>query len=582
MIYCLIDGMKAYPSTGSNIKLTLENPFIKSSGDHTMQVSFPLDIPENRVVFGNINRIDVSKSKTVFEDCSLLCGTTVLLRGSGKLTSFSEKEVRLQLLGTSSNVKTKAEGLYIDEVFFPEMIEPYLTWCKKSNIGVDASIVERGFGGVKGEYVFFTVVNDTTGRKYNRLRCYNNGTKMVYWLKRPAVQVNVMFVLKYVLKALGYELVSNVYDVTPWNELYIVNLRRTPKINKALPHWKVSTFLDEFQKLFNAVFIYDDVNMKVSIESYSDLQNKNRVEYKHEEAFSSDFDEEGVSYVGSNNIKYDLVTCSDQKYAREIPDDIFESFDYREYNTLAEMLSAEGSRTKKELLTTLYFMKDCGYVYWRIVDEEQGIMSYQICGFFDTLVKKGNKRSSNTTELKMVPVPIGESFVNESVIEDKCMMPCIEGPENEADSKDDEEDVITVQDVLEDEMSVEKEEEDEHMYLAFLESKTAIFYYDGRNDRYYGIMKAFADRRESNVSQSWSLSLIASTGIVHNVGKFHKTSVTIGAHNQYVQKFLCDEIPDPKNIYLFRNKPFLCSKIDLSINDDGVDRMKTGYFYEIL
>ena len=71
MIYCLIDGMKAYPSTGSNIKLTLENPFIKSSGDHTMQVSFPLDIPENRVVFGNINRLDVSKSKTVYEDCSL-------------------------------------------------------------------------------------------------------------------------------------------------------------------------------------------------------------------------------------------------------------------------------------------------------------------------------------------------------------------------------------------------------------------------------------------------------------------------------------------------------------------------------
>lgn len=46
--------------------------------------------------------------------------------------------------------------------------------------------------------------------------------------------------------------------------------------------------------------------------------------------------------------------------------------------------------------------------------------------------------------------------------------------------------------------------------------------------------------------------------------------------------FLTDEIPDPSKIYVFHNKRYICSKVELSVTDDGIDKVKTGYFYEIL
>ena len=47
MIICYINKKQAYPAQ-SDIKITLQNPFIKDGDDKTMEVVFPMDIPENR------------------------------------------------------------------------------------------------------------------------------------------------------------------------------------------------------------------------------------------------------------------------------------------------------------------------------------------------------------------------------------------------------------------------------------------------------------------------------------------------------------------------------------------------------
>ena len=61
MIYCTINGKTVYPESGTSIKITLENPYLKEEGSHTYEISFPLSIPENRAVFGCVHRYDVSK-----------------------------------------------------------------------------------------------------------------------------------------------------------------------------------------------------------------------------------------------------------------------------------------------------------------------------------------------------------------------------------------------------------------------------------------------------------------------------------------------------------------------------------------
>ena len=85
MTYATINGKKVYPAEGTSIKLVIENPFMKQQGNHTYQVTFPLDIPENARVFGNMNRIEVSRRVSKYEDCALFSGNKCLLRGSASV-----------------------------------------------------------------------------------------------------------------------------------------------------------------------------------------------------------------------------------------------------------------------------------------------------------------------------------------------------------------------------------------------------------------------------------------------------------------------------------------------------------------
>ena len=575
MTYATINGKKAYPAAGTNIKLVIENPFMKLQGNHTHQVTFPLDIPENRSVFGNVNRIDVSRRVSKYEDCALFSGNKCLLRGSATVLGFSENGVKLQFLGSSSDVKSKMGELYIDDMEFPEVASPYKTWCQKTNISVPASVFSQGYGGIRNQYVFFTVANESTGKKYNRLRCY--GTPVTCKMKRPVLQPCLIYVLHQVFSIIGYQVEYDAYDRSPWNDLYIVNVRRSAKISGALPHWKASTFLEEFRKLFNAVYLYDEKSKTVRIESYSSIEAFGTMEIECESAFSSEYDEEGVAYIGSDNIAYALETCAEQKTAREIPKEVFNTFEMRSYNTLSEVLTAAGSMTETEKLTTLFLAGNAGYVYFRKMDGN-GTIGYTTCGFFTQLTREENGDEGSTTELKIIPAPMGEIKVNEDEIEDTCLMPCIEGPE--WTSANDEEEVTTLQDVLEEEVSVEEDSEDGFMPVVFLAGSSTPFIYDNRSDRYYGVMRSLADRRESNLSNDCSMALVNPGTITEYIGKFHTGQASIDPKNQYLFKFISDSIPDPRKIFIIRNKRFLCAKVEVSVSDSGIDRLMTGYFYE--
>lgn len=60
------------------------------------------------------------------------------------------------------------------------------------------------------------------------------------------------------------------------------------------------------------------------------------------------------------------------------------------------------------------------------------------------------------------------------------------------------------------------------------------------------------------------------------------SNVHVDAHHTIVIKFLTNDVPDPRKIYVFDNKRFICQKIELNVSDDGIDKEKTGYFCELL
>ena len=56
MITCIINGHKAYPISTSSIKVTYANQYVTDDGEYTYDITFPMNILENRVIFKNVSQ----------------------------------------------------------------------------------------------------------------------------------------------------------------------------------------------------------------------------------------------------------------------------------------------------------------------------------------------------------------------------------------------------------------------------------------------------------------------------------------------------------------------------------------------
>lgn len=85
MIVCTFDGKAGFPSSADKIKVTYENPFVKDSGSYTYDINFPMAIPGNRRLFGNIQRFDVKKRCQTSRNAGCLWGTGSSSAARGRL-----------------------------------------------------------------------------------------------------------------------------------------------------------------------------------------------------------------------------------------------------------------------------------------------------------------------------------------------------------------------------------------------------------------------------------------------------------------------------------------------------------------
>ena len=117
MIELFLDGKPAVLRDNVNIKLTRENVYFNKAGSYTYDVELPLQVRENRDIFGSINRIDTLTEYHVFH-AVLRVDNKVMLDGKAVINQVTETAVKVQLLGGNSemNFYTKGEELYVDEL----------------------------------------------------------------------------------------------------------------------------------------------------------------------------------------------------------------------------------------------------------------------------------------------------------------------------------------------------------------------------------------------------------------------------------------------------------------------------------
>lgn len=575
MNYCIIQGRKVYPTLGTNIKITKENPLIKDRDAQTMEIEFPLAIDENRRMFGSVNRIDVAKRAVQFDDCALYAGNIMVIKGRGFVTTFNEKAVKLQIV---SGLRTTEYNDSWDKIF----IDRIDLW--PDFMGAESPVMFPNFGegwAFELPAVYDETNDEVLNNQYFLSTDYNVWNGPFY--KNTCIQPYLAFVLRRVLLYVGYTLSSCFLDNEPWSRILIYNNRYALVFQKALPHWSVKTFLTEFKKLFNVSFIFDENDKTVSLQRLEDAQEM--VAYECLDEFSTDYDEDGLEYIGASNLAYNLSDSIENKYA-DISEDVLNKFTLREYTTLKEASAAAEAMNEKEMMTSVFYLtgadeKDKWY-YAKTYDFDSGTRR-DLTPFAWYMHLRREKGSDNTVQLNMVPCAdqhvefkVGFKYDNKILhLEHESpvafSMPSSTNGSETSDALDYKE-YVSVEDYIENGDEPVEQEEAERMELYFIN----------------GIREVETDKYDKTVhfksAGSWyskgSFRFEGGLGS-ENIGQFHKQVKTIENREQIVIKFLSDTMPDPKKTFIFRNKRFLCDKVELQLTDTGIDRLMTGYFYEM-
>ena len=627
MITCIINGHKAYPISTSSIKVTYANQYVTDDGEYTYDITFPMNILENRVIFKNVSRLEVKKNIAKYDDCKLYCNGKIIMSGVGTVLSINQKEVKMQIVGGKSRIKfnDRMTKHYIDEIDMGESTPPGAVVDKSAgfhDILYKLRSVYRldtdktKFLGVSGKWCYVPCRDET----YNLIANFVGvdrtgnliGSKDPY-ITNIAVQPNLMYILRKVVEHEGYRLLRNDFDVSPWNQLYIASAYKTQELRKALPHWSAYTFIEEFRKLFNATVYFDDMAKTCKIIKASELTTVGDVNVEPLEEYTGDYDSDGSFTTSSTaNLQYNLGEAANRDEYESISQKVFDNFPvfnsfdgFGPYNQFE--VDTNGWDEKKKR-TTIIRWQGSYYIY---VEDTDGNRSWQLAGVWSPLVR--DPASDDYTDLNISPaaqvvedVEFKSSIFENKHQEKRYMLSIPNDKESDAKDNDTDDDglsYVSVQDALDDDSSLDDSEDDQECMNIFFylpgrvqkyenadsfsvswvgeKSRWPHFITDCRiNVKYRSIGHGSIDLSNPyrDIERS-SLSLNPYFTAGNSIGLFHKTGYKIDNKNSLEIKFKSDKIPDPSDIYIIRGKRFVCEKVEVEIKNDGIEPIMTGTFY---
>ena len=581
-------------ASNQSVKLTKENIMIKTRDTWTMEITFPLSMRENMEVFGHINRINVTRRKAQFKDCTLYAGNTRIITGTGTVTYVSDTEARLQILAGKEEYRFKdvnSQG-YIDKLqynvpkdyfgIFPgkpsseaytvsefeTMSEELLPYCCYTIIA-------------DGEYILNKPNFDNHGANVSRVKC--------------AIQPNLWFVVRTCLQSLGYELKlswmeydvqtstarlvqSEAYRLFPLIYICSTRLSKTD-IARALPHWTIEKFLQEVESLFNVSFLLDSESHTAIVIDNGNYQAEN-VAVESFDDFTAEYDAEGIKLIGASSIAYNLGDMHEN--GTSIESNIMEEFEVLEFSSKEDAINSWNAMRSNtdSLLTTIWKFPE-GYFYTATsYDENNGTTTYyrKDAGQLQALVREAGN-DDNVVTLNIAPVALGYRFFQ------------VDGRDYaqngilimESDSNSDT-DIFTVEMAVEGETSPD-EDVAERMEVFLLGPSKETLYWENENGKrkintrhpFTFIESGFYGSDEIDTSLALDRDWTTNT-----IGSLHGSARRIEGHIRHTMRFLYEGMPDPKKIYIIRGKRFLCEKIEVEIKDDKIQDLKTGYFFEML
>lgn len=582
-----LNNQEVITDSSQEIRITRENPYFTLSDSYTLDITIPLSILQNRKFFGDIQRIEKKKEYQEYS-CKLYCANSLLMEGTARIIQSSVESVKVQLACGVSALKmsSEQEGTYIDSLITEKEGDASIL-ISSLDYGAMVGANHLGWGVPVLDNTNDTVINLGT-MDYAICRGFPHTSECP----------RLLDIASLVAAKMGYTIDMSFLPAACSN-IYVISATHG-NLGKKVPHWTVKEFFKQLQNFFGCTLIRTGTGNKnlkfVPVDSFA--QNpvttiSPLTEYQVD--YSEEDDAEGIM---NRNVEFEMEESGDEI----VDEEILEQAKYTsEYGTLDAMTRAFQGESDDVRMHKIYKLNGEKYVGW---ENEDGSYNLKRIAPFNPLIRFDDAES---VKLKIAPVHMEEDVEcsiwyiydilgGQEMHSFKINVPSISNPFGLSmnwvyggTGNTGEDDGPTMQSLVEGtESIVDNDEKADIMSVAFIEDKSETVTTHNEKDyrqANFPIHLAFTDynfkRQLSNNRSRWSFSLTPLTGYDFYLGQLHRLSFRCSHRVKHIFKFMSDAIPEADNVFIIRGKRFACEKIEASIKDGNLDKLMTGYFYEM-
>ena len=599
-----INGKRAMLKKGTSFEYVAENRLFSGSDGYTLSITFPLrHCRENLDIFGHINRMDVIAGKVIF-DCEIR-DRNFYKFGSITITEINDAEVKTQFLEGRSeqNFDKTFDKVYINEL---DLGSP--TTTSKSAITPPNAWQPNHANPV---CVALPWVNDYSGNIQNKAEHivddalqnrshyeWSGDTTGLSW------QPYLIYITKKICEAVGY-----TPDFSKWEQseeykyLLICNTLPfawyMPGFANALPHWTVEEYFQKLELFLGGEFDFDHRGKRISFAfTQATLAEKQPVMLENiidEHSTEVKVEEETCEYSEQKNLVY--KDCDHEMWKFYSCDWFIKGWQNRvvRYKSMMELLQAnkgyatwKGQHGRNNRIDKLLYAEDCdAYFVIRAVSRQIQVemragriyvyyiykCRLQPVNLFGGRIVNDNE-DADSQEIEFVPAWIDDTeekygrvlFLSFSAYDE----------DNNTTSEDDSDHPFMQTHTVSSLAAGEKDKKAEYY------DRIYVGFWDGSQSTQGKLPRPWVEDIE--VMDDWSnfsylhFSLRINNGqqnrrrIIHNIEPKMKTTF----------KFIADNIPDVRSVFLIRGKRYICEKITATFTENGMSQLLKGVFYPIV
>ena len=615
MIELSIDGMHLDLPAGFKIEYIRENTYLTKDGSYSLDIEIPINTVQNAKVYSHISRLN---NTPLIENrrAILIVNNKIILDGLERIIGFGDKSAHIQLLAGNSELNVVGGKTKIWELNIGVIPTPTMTQALNS--------LESGYPTF--DYVCPPIkIGDVLYNNFD----YGTKTNEPFRWTIPQItnicpQPYSAFIFDKIIEALGYDFIENDYsEDVRYKKDYLTNPLTTGNYSDILPDWTVNEYFSEIENKWGANIIIDDLSKLVRLKKSKDYSILNRTTVNNIlDIYSVEVDPtKSINKASYDWVNYDFpetefykMLCLPENIMSLYENQIYHEFDIFESETLDygrmwefnyyfshnDWTDAARKRIAKLFHGDKhYIFRNYDYQYINAgaeytISKSASTLCHQFRGI-------GTNKLGNIITLKIIPAKMekNEFWIrpgNGVSARYYCAqdIPVIDKIEIISTSS-------SVIDAIKNGIQTQTRPSTMvvclYMGYHFIRQRDtgAIVTVDGATtytplwpysqiDLYFSFVDGLTLCPKHSYSSDDDKLTLATFGTTGMYETYYKSTLNIDFTKKYKLIYIAEneENIDPKNIFIFKNKEFICDNLQFEFVAGTTNKLVTGYFYPIL